>query len=108
MRAYQNRGYNKPKTNSPKFSTTPGFTLPAIIDQFYAEGVVPDFLPADLGEDNPDEIDFDTGHWTVDPDGDIRTDPMSRREARLMAGIPDEDSIIVPPPVVSNDPTPQE
>lgn len=66
--------------------TSPGFTLTEIIDQFYAEGVVPDFIPADLGEDLIDEIDAE-GRWLVDPAGDIRTDRFDKLENDLMAGL---------------------
>ena len=34
----------------PAGETSPGFTLTEVIDQFYTEGVVPDFIPADLGD----------------------------------------------------------
>lgn len=74
--------------------TSPGFTLTEIIDQFYAEGVVPDFIPADLGEDLVGEIDAD-GRWLVDPDGDIRTDRLDKLESDLMAGL---DAIVDPAP----------
>lgn len=80
--------------------TSPGFTLTEIIDQFYAEGVVPDFIPADLGEDLIDETDAD-GRWLVDPDGDIRTDRLDKLESDLMAGL---DAVVDPAP--SPDPTP--
>lgn len=66
--------------------TSPGFTLTEIIDQFYAEGVVPNFIPADLGEDLVGEIDAD-GRWLVDPAGDIRTDRLDKLESDLMAGL---------------------
>lgn len=97
MRAYQKRAVNQPfiigRTN-----VTPGFRLTEVIDQFYAEGVVPDFIPADLGEDSADEIDPRTGLYAVDPDGDIRTDPFEAREAKLMEGIKDPDPAPVPIP----------
>lgn len=80
--------------------TSPGFTLTEIIDQFYAEGVVPDFIPADLGEDLVDETDAD-GRWLVDPAGDIRTDRLDKLESDLMAGL---DAIVDPAP--SPDPAP--
>ena len=84
MRLYQ-------KTKSSTFAksaceTFPGFTLSEVIAQFYAEGVVPDFIPADLGEDLVGEIDAD-GRWLVDPDGDIRTDRLDKLESDLMAGL---------------------
>lgn len=84
MRLYQ-------KTKSSTFAksaceTSPGFTLSEVIAQFYAEGVVPDFIPADLGEDLVDEIDAD-GRWLVDPAGDIRTDRLDKLESDLMAGL---------------------
>lgn len=59
---------------------------------FYAEGVVPDFIPADLGRDESDEVDADSGLWAVDAAGNIRTDPMDYREASLMAGLPAPDA----------------
>ena len=74
--------------------TSPGFTLTEIIDQFYAEGVVPDFIPADLGEDLVNEIDAE-GRWLVDPDGDIRTDRFDKLENDLMAGL---DAVVDPAP----------
>lgn len=80
--------------------TSPGFTLTEIIDQFYTEGVVPDFIPADLGEDLVDEIDAE-GRWLVDPAGDIRTDRLDKLENDLMAGL---DAIIDPAP--ASDPIP--
>lgn len=70
----------------PVAATVPGFTLSEVIAQFYAEGVVPDFIPADLGEDLVGEIDAD-GRWLVDPDGDIRTDRLDKLESDLMAGL---------------------
>lgn len=79
---------------------SPGFTLTEIIDQFYAEGVVPDFIPADLGEDLVDETDAD-GRWLVDPAGDIRTDRLDKLESDLMAGL---DAVVNPAP--SPDPAP--
>lgn len=80
--------------------TSPGFTLTEIIDQFYAEGVVPDFIPADLGEDLVNEVDVD-GRWLVDPAGDIRTDRLEKMENDLMAGL---DAVVDPAP--ASDPTP--
>ena len=79
----------------PAGETSPGFTLTEIIDQFYTEGVVPDFIPADLGEDLVDEIDAE-GRWIVDPDGDIRTDRFDKLENDLMAGL---DAVVDPAPV---------
>lgn len=84
----------------PAGETFPGFTLTEVIDQFYTEGVVPDFIPADLGEDLVDEIDAE-GRWLVDPDGDIRTDRFDKLENDLMAGL---DAVVDPAPV--SDPTP--
>lgn len=72
----------------------PGFTLSEVIAQFYVEGVVPDFIPADLGEDLVGEIDAD-GRWLVDPAGDIRTDRLDKLESDLMAGL---DAIADPAP----------
>ena len=92
--------------------TSPGFTLTEIIDQFYTEGVVPDFIPADLGEDLVDETDAD-GRWLVDPAGDIRTDRLDKLESDLMAGLdavvdpaPASDPAPVPDPAPAPDPAP--
>lgn len=92
MRLYQ-------KTKSSTFAksvceTSPGFTLSEIIAQFYAEGVVPDFIPADLGEDLVGEVDAN-GRWLVDPAGDIRTDRLDKLESDLMAGL---DVVVDPAP----------
>lgn len=78
----------------PAAATVPGFTLSEVIAQFYVEGVVPDFIPADLGEDLVDEIDAD-GRWLVDPAGDIRTDRLDKLESDLMAGL---DAVADPAP----------
>ena len=83
--------------------TSPGFTLTEIIDQFYAEGVVPDFIPADLGEDLVNEIDAE-GRWLVDPDGDIRTDRFDKLENDLMAGL---DAVVDPAPASDPAPAPE-
>ena len=80
--------------------TSPGFTLTEIIDQFYAEGVVPDFIPADLGEDLVNEVDVD-GRWLVDPAGDIRTDHLEKMENDLMAGL---DVVVDPAPASDSAP----
>lgn len=85
----------------PVGETSPGFTLTEIIDQFYTEGVVPDFIPADLGEDLVDETDAE-GRWLVDPDGDIRTDRFDKLENDLMAGL---DAAIDPAPAFNPTPT---
>lgn len=99
------------KTKSSTFvksacETLPGFTLSEVIAQFYAEGVVPDFIPADLGEDLVGEIDAD-GRWLVDPAGDIRTDRLDKLESDLMAGL---DAVVDPAPFLdpapSSDPAP--
>lgn len=97
------RLYQKTKSSTfakPAGETSPGFTLTEIIDQFYAEGVVPDFIPADLGEDLVDEVDAD-GRWLVDPAGDIRTDRLEKMENDLMAGL---DAVVDPAP--ASDPMP--
>lgn len=78
----------------PVAATVPGFTLSEVIAQFYVEGVVPDFIPADLGEDLVDEIDAE-GRWLVDPAGDIRTDRFDKLENDLMAGL---DAVVDPAP----------
>lgn len=85
---------------APAAATVPGFTLSEIIAQFYVEGVVPDFIPADLGEDLVAEIDAE-GRWLVDPAGDIRTDRLDKLENDLMAGL---DAAIDPAPAFN--PTP--
>lgn len=94
--------------------TSPGFTLSQIIDQFYAEGVVPDFIPADLGEDLVNEVDAD-GRWLVDPAGDIRIDRLEKMENDLMAGLdasvdpaPDPTPVPDPAPVSEASPAPEE
>lgn len=89
-----------------KTQLRPGFTLAQIIDQFYAEGVVPDFIPADLGEDSADEIS-DDGFFAVDPLGNIRTDPFEAREAALMAGVKDPDPAPSPTPPAPPAPAPE-
>lgn len=97
------RLYQKTKSSTfakPAGETSPGFTLTEVIAQFYAEGVVPDFIPADLGEDLVDEIDAE-GRWLVDPAGDIRTDRFDKLENDLMAGL---DAVVDPAPAF--DPTP--
>lgn len=92
MRLYQKQKLQRFK--EPAAVTAPGFTLSEIIAQFYAEGVVPDFIPADLGEDLVDETDAD-GRWLVDPAGDIRTDRLDKLENDLMAGL---DAVVDPAP----------
>ena len=97
------RLYQKTKSSTfakPACETSPGFTLSEVIAQFYAEGVVPDFIPADLGEDLVDEIDAE-GRWLVDPAGDIRTDRLDKLESDLMAGL---NAVVDPAP--SPDPAP--
>ena len=100
MRLYQE---TKPSTFAKSAcETSPGFTLSEVIAQFYAEGVVPDFIPADLGEDLVGEIDAE-GRWLVDPSGDIRTDRLEKMENDLMAGL---DAAVDPAPVSDPVPTP--
>nr|QJB20194.1 MAG: hypothetical protein [Microvirus sp.] len=97
------RLYQKTKSSTfakPACEISPGFTLSEVIAQFYAEGVVPDFIPADLGEDLVDEIDVE-GRWLVDPAGDIRTDRFDKLENDLMAGL---DAVVDPVPAFN--PTP--
>jgi len=93
MRPYEKRvAEGSPASGwEPTRNIKPGFTIPQVVRMFYAEGVVPDFIPADLGKDEADEID-DSGLWTVDPVGNIRSDPMDLREANLMAGLPAADA----------------
>lgn len=75
--------------------TAPGFRLTEIIDQFYTEGVVPEFLPADLGTDEANELDAD-GNFSVDPNGRIDVDPMDRLERQLMEGVENLDVTKIP------------
>lgn len=103
------RLYQKTKSSTfakPTCEISPGFTLSEVIAQFYAEGVVPDFIPADLGEDLVGEIDAE-GRWLVDPAGDIRTDRFDKLENDLMAGL---DAAIDPAPAFNpapaSDPAP--
>ena len=93
MRLYQIQ--KSQRFMQPAAATVPGFTLSEVIAQFYVEGVVPDFIPADLGEDLVGEIDAD-GRWLVDPAGDIRTDRLEQMENNLMAGL---DAVVDPAPV---------
>lgn len=98
------RLYQKTKSSAfakPVCETSPGFTLSEIIAQFYIEGVVPDFIPADLGEDLVNEIDAE-GRWLVDPAGDIRTDRFEKLENDLMAGL---DAVVDPAPAFNPAPT---
>jgi hypothetical protein len=98
MRLYQIQ--KSQRFTAPAAATVPGFTLSEVIAQFYVEGVVPDFIPADLGEDLVGEIDAD-GRWLVDPAGDIRTDRFDKLENDLMAGL---DAAVDPAPAFN--PTP--
>lgn len=98
MRLYQKQKLQRFK--EPAAVISPGFTLSEVIAQFYVEGVVPDFIPADLGEDLVDETDAE-GRWLVDPAGDIRTDRFDKLENDLMAGL---DAVVDPAP--ASDPTP--
>lgn len=77
---------------------TPGARLTDIIKEFMAQGVTPDLLPADLGHDEPDELDSRTGHFRVDPFGDIRSDPMQMREEGLFNGLDDAIGRMPTPP----------
>lgn len=92
MRLYQIQ--KSQRFTAPAAATVPGFTLSEVIAQFYAEGVVPDFIPADLGEDLVGEVDAE-GRWLVDPSGDIRTDRLEQMENDLMAGL---DAVVDPAP----------
>lgn len=98
MRLYQKQKLQRFK--EPAAVTVPGFTLSEVIAQFYVEGVVPDFIPADLGEDLVGEVDAE-GRWLVDPAGDIRTDRLEKMENDLMAGF---DAVVDPAP--ASDPAP--
>lgn len=99
MRLYQKQKLQRFK--APAAVTAPGFTLSEVIAQFYAEGVVPDFIPADLGEDLVDEVDAE-GRWLIDPSGDIRTDRFDKLENDLMAGL---DAVVDPAPAFNPAPT---
>lgn len=110
MRLYQIQ--KSQRFTAPAAATVPGFTLSEVIAQFYVEGVVPDFIPADLGEDLVGEIDAD-GRWLVDPAGDIRTDRLDKLESDLMAGLdavadpaPASDPALAPDPAPASDPVP--
>lgn len=104
MRLYQKQTLKK-FIQEPSLGV-PGYTLPEIIDQFYVEGVTPDFIPADLGEDLVSEIDSE-GRWLVDPAGDIRTDRLDKLESDLMAGLDAVvDPVPSPDPAPSSDPAP--
>lgn len=110
MRLYQIQ--KSQRFTAPAAATVPGFTLSEVIAQFYVEGVVPDFIPADLGEDLVGEIDAD-GRWLVDPAGDIRTDRLDKLESDLMAGLdavadpaPASDPALAPDPAPAPDPVP--
>ena len=98
MRLYQKRELQRFK--KPAAVTSPGFTLSEIIALFYVEGVVPDFIPPDLGEDLVDEIDAE-GRWLVDPAGDIRTDRFDKLENDLMAGL---NAVVDPAPAFNSTP----
>lgn len=60
----------------------PGFTIAELLDLFYAEGVTPNFAPADLGTDESTEVDAN-GRMVVDPFGNIRTDSLDLKEMQL-------------------------
>lgn len=107
MRAYESR--RKQFANPQPVVTQPGFTLTQIIDQFYSEGVIPEFLPAELGNDSADELDAD-GNFAVDPSGRIDIDRMDRLESQLLDGVPvpDLDTIPVSAPVAPVEPQPSE
>lgn len=98
MRLYQKQTLKK-FTQEPSLGI-PGYTLPEIIDQFYVEGVTPDFIPADLGEDFVSEVDSE-GRWLIDPSGDIRTNKFDEMENDLMAGL---DAVVDPAPATAPDP----
>lgn len=98
MRAYERRQEVRRVFPRRPSDVTPGFRIEELIDQFYAEGVVPDFIQADLGYDDADEVDPATGWPRVDPDGRIDIDRMDRHEARLMSGVVDPDDPAPAPP----------
>lgn len=82
-------------TRKTPAQTVPGFRLCEVIDQFYAEGVVPDFLPADLGEDSADELD-EFGRYKVDEDGRIDRSVIDRLESQYENGIKAIDEASIP------------
>lgn len=84
----------------------PGYTLTQIIDQFYTEGVVPNFIPADLGEDGGDEVG-DDGYYTVDPLSDLRSDPFEMLENHLIDSAVDRVNVVSPDPVIDASPEAQ-
>lgn len=100
MRLYQKQTLKK-FIQEPSLGV-PGYTLPEIIDQFYVEGVTPDFIPADLGEDLVSEVDSE-GRWLIDPSGDIRTNKFDEMESDLMAGL---DAVVDPAPAPEPAPAP--
>lgn len=100
MRLYQKQTLKK-FIQEPSLGT-PGYTLSEIIDLFYVEGVTPDFIPADLGEDLAAEIDSE-GRWLIDPSGDIRTNKFDEMESNLMAGL---DAVVDPAPASAPGPSP--
>lgn len=87
-RAYLKRSCDVQHERSAAFPV-PGFRISELIDQFYAEGVVPEFLPADLGYDDDNEVDAD-GWPAVDPQGRIDVDRIDRLESQMTSGIPDD------------------
>lgn len=87
MRLYQLKPAQSVGRGIPA-ETIPGSTLTEVIDLFLAQGVTPDLLPADLGEDADDEFDNE-GYPYVDPLGNIRTDLMELRERRLVSAADD-------------------
>ena len=101
-RLYSLKTFNRPQHVAA--DPYPGFTLSEIIDQFLAEGVVPDFLPADLGEDHVEEFDND-GYPIVDPAGNIRVSRMDQMEAALFDGVTDPEPAPAPQPAPADPPT---
>lgn len=99
MRLYQKQTLKK-FFQEPSLGV-PGYTLSEIIDLFYVEGVTPDFIPAELGEDLVTEIDSE-GRWLIDPSGDIRTNKFDKMESDLMAGL---DSAVDLVPASTSDPS---
>lgn len=85
----------------PLLRGRPGARLTDIIDEFLVQGVTPDLLPADLGYDDATEVDARSGHFSVDPFGDIRTDPFTARELRISQGL---DAAVDGMPAITSDP----
>lgn len=73
--------------------TTPGFTIAELLDMFYAEGVTPQFTPADLGTDDSTEVGAD-GWFSVDPLGDIRSSRLELMRASKAASAAEDGPVV--------------